>query len=88
MKFGYQGAFSMDDRHQNTNTENLAYRFNNGVPNQLTELIEPLVTLSRTQYNAFYAQDSWTHERLTLQGAVRYDHSWSYYRRNSSGKRC
>jgi hypothetical protein len=79
MKFGYQGAFSMDDRHQNTNTENLAYRFNNGVPNQLTELIEPLVTLSRTQYNAFYAQDSWTHERLTLQGAVRYDHSWSYY---------
>ena len=55
------------------------YRFNNGVPNQLTEQIQPLASFSRTRYNAFYAQDSWTRGRLTLQGAVRYDHSWSYY---------
>jgi hypothetical protein len=31
------------------------------------------------RYDAFYGQDSWTRQRLTLQGAVRYDHSWSYY---------
>ena len=31
------------------------------------------------RYNAFYAQDQWTHGRLTLQGALRYDHAWSYY---------
>ena len=31
------------------------------------------------QYNALYAQDSYTRDRLTVQGAVRYDHSWSFY---------
>jgi hypothetical protein len=31
------------------------------------------------QYNALYAQDSWTHNRITLQGAIRFDHSWSFY---------
>ena len=31
------------------------------------------------RYDAFYAQDQWTHGRLTLQGAVRYDHAWSWF---------
>ena len=29
--------------------------------------------------SSFYAQDQWTMKRLTLQGALRYDHAWSYY---------
>jgi outer membrane receptor protein involved in Fe transport len=49
------------------------------VPNQITENLQPIRNASRVRYNAFYAQDGWTHERLTLQGAVRYDHAWSYY---------
>jgi hypothetical protein len=79
MKFGYQGAFHVDDKSGMTNNLNLAYRFNNGVPNQISENLQPIRSASRVRYNAFYAQDGWTHERLTLQGAVRYDHSWSYY---------
>ena len=55
------------------------YRFNNGVPNQLTEFLSPLQDKSRVRYNALYAQDSYTRDRLTVQGAVRYDHSWSFY---------
>ncbi len=78
MKFGYQGALHVDDR-LTTTPANVAYRFNNGVPNQLTEYLSPLQYKSRVRYNALYAQDSWTHDRLTVQGAVRYDHSWSYY---------
>jgi hypothetical protein len=35
-------------------------------------------TSDRTQYNALYAQDQWTRGRLTLQGALRYDHAWSW----------
>jgi hypothetical protein len=31
----------------------------------------------RTQYYAFFAQDQWTRDRLTLQGAVRFDRAWS-----------
>jgi Carboxypeptidase regulatory-like domain len=78
MKFGYQGAYHVDDR-LTTTPANVGYRVNNLVPNQITEYLSPLQYKSRVRYHAFYAQDSWTHDRLTLQGALRYDHSWSFY---------
>ena len=78
MKFGYQGAYHVDDRLTTWPTS-LTYRFNNGVPNQLTEFLSPLQYKSRVRYNALYMQDSFTHNRLTVQGALRYDHSWSFY---------
>ena len=78
MKVGYQGAYHVDDR-LTTWPLSETYRFNNGVPNQLTEFLSPLQYKSRVQYNALYAQDSYTRDRLTVQGAVRYDHSWSFY---------
>ncbi len=28
---------------------------------------------------SFFAQDQWTINRLTLQGALRYDHPWSWF---------
>ena len=31
------------------------------------------------RYASFYAQESWTRGRITLQGALRYDRAWSYY---------
>ena len=85
MKYGYQGAFHVDDRAPSGNNQNLAYRFNNGVPNQLTQTLRPYRTSSRVRYNAFYAQDQWTRGRLTLAGALRYDHSWSYYPQQQLG---
>ena len=78
MKFGYQGAYHVDDRLTTWPLSN-TYRFNNGVPNQLTEFLSPLQYKSRVQYNALYLQDSFTHNRLTMQGALRFDHSWSFY---------
>ena len=62
-----------------TNNHNLQYRFNNGVPNQLTQNLLPYRTDERTRYDALFVQDQWTRGRLTLQGALRYDHAWSYY---------
>ena len=61
-----------------TNNQNLTYRFNNGVPNQLTESISPWVNKSRAGWDAVFAQERWTRGRLTLEGAVRFDraHSW------------
>jgi hypothetical protein len=79
MKFGYQGAFHVDDRWPFTNNQRLSYRFNNGVPNQLTLSAGHVLTHSRVRYAAFYAQEQWTRGRTTLQGAVRYDHAWSYF---------
>ncbi len=79
LKFGYQGGFLVHDTTNFTNNQNLTFRVNNGVPNQLTQTLLPFSTYSRVRYSAFYAQDQWTLGRLTLQGALRFDHAWSYY---------
>ena len=78
MKFGYQGAYLIADTTSFYNENRINYRFNNGIPNQLTMNIGNWETSDRTRYHALYAQDQWTIRRLTLQGAVRYDHPWSW----------
>ena len=83
MKFGYQGAFHVDNRAPGGST--LTYRFNNGIPNRFTMNIREYRSSSRVRYNAFYAQDQWTRNRLTLSGGLRFDHSWSYYPEQSIG---
>ena len=79
MKIGYQGSDFTDDRTWFTNDQNLTYRLNNGVPNQLTQSISPWVNNARAGWTAFYAQEQWTLGRLTLQGALRYDRAGSSF---------
>ena len=79
VKAGYMGVLHINKSFPHTNNHNLAYRFNNGVPNQLTQNLLPYRTEERTRYDALYIQDQWTRGRMTLQGALRWDHSWSYY---------
>jgi hypothetical protein len=78
-KAGYVGAFYWDTRNPNGNVNDLSYRVNNGVPNQLTEFLFPYRTDTRVRMNAVYVQDQWTTGKMTLQYALRYDHAWSYY---------
>jgi hypothetical protein len=56
----------------------LAYRFNNGVPNQLTMRVNPQLNNDRVKGTALYAQDQWSVGRFSMQGALRYDRAWSY----------
>ena len=79
LKVGYQGSHLGDDRTAFLNNQFVTYRFNNGVPNQVTQNINNFKLLQRVRTTAFYAQDSWTLKRATFQGAVRYDHAWSYF---------
>jgi hypothetical protein len=80
IKFGYNGLYDYDNQDSNyANSQGMVYQFNNGVPNQFWELSGIFKSQWRTRYDAFFAQDSWTRGRLTLQGAVRYEHAWSYY---------
>jgi hypothetical protein len=86
MKFGYMGGFSNPSQSYYNFTPFVQYRFNNGIPNQLTqtaqfggsgasavEFVRNLVPTS------FYAQDQWTTNRLTLQGGLRFDKIVSSY---------
>jgi hypothetical protein len=79
MKFGYQGGYLVENDKNFTNNTALAYRFNNGVPNQLTEMITPFDVKQRVRYDALYAQEQWTFGRVTVQGALRYDRAWSWF---------
>jgi len=78
MKFGYEG------QHLSTNGgtyypfPSVEYRFNNGVPNQLTMRVNPVLNNDRVNGTALYAQDQWSVRRFSVQGAVRYDRAWSY----------
>ena len=78
MKFGYQGTFYADDEQYFTNDEKVAYRVNNGIPNLITQTLHSNLRKLRTRYHAVYAQEQWSLGRMTLQGAVRFDHAWSY----------
>jgi hypothetical protein len=79
VKVGYQGALLYDDRKNFTNSEFLQYRFNNGVPDQMTLTISQFPIRQRVRFDALFAQEQWTLRRITVQGALRYDHAWSYF---------
>jgi hypothetical protein len=48
------------------------------VPNQFTMRLGPRTTMNRTTFEAFYIQDQWTMNRLTVQGALRYEWAKSW----------
>ena len=61
LKVGYQGTYLSDIRTWSDNTQNLAYRFNNGIPNQITEYISPWVNNGLGAWHAIFvgSVDRW-----------------------------
>ena len=85
LKFGYQHTLMTDDRTWMTNDQNLTYRVNDGVPNQLTQSISPWVNDARAGWDALFVQEQWTRGRLTLQGALRVDRARSWFPEAAGG---
>jgi Carboxypeptidase regulatory-like domain len=85
MKVGYQGAYEVTDIFGDFATHGLQYRFNAGVPDQITQRITRWQQANRTRWDAFYVQDQWTRNRLTLQGALRYERAWSFFPEGLNG---
>jgi hypothetical protein len=78
MKVGYQGAFQLSDETNFENSTLMQYRFNQRSPNQFTITLPDWQEAGRTVQHSAFVQDSWTVKRLTLQGALRYDHAYSW----------
>jgi hypothetical protein len=54
---------------------NMTYRFNNGIPNQVTLFASPAVLVNNMNADlGLYIQDRWTVRRLTLNVGLRYDY--------------
>ncbi|HEV8392818.1 MAG TPA: TonB-dependent receptor [Vicinamibacterales bacterium] len=78
LKWGYQAGY-MNAKNTTYVGRQISYRFNNGVPNQLSQRVGTNETSNSLQYNAVYIQDQWTRQRLTVQGALRFEtaRSWA-----------
>jgi hypothetical protein len=90
LKAGYAAAYEVTDIFGNFPRHGLQYRFsidaaNQLVPNQITQRITPWQQANRTRYDAFYVQDQWTFNRVTVQGALRYEHAWSFFPEGLNG---
>jgi Carboxypeptidase regulatory-like domain len=83
LKMGYQGSYSISDTNIITNDSLLAYRFQSvqgqaPFPNRFTFRLPMWQTADRTETQSAFIQDTWTHKRLTVQAALRYDRAWSF----------
>jgi hypothetical protein len=84
LKFGYQGNYWRDDREMHMNSQSLGYV---GVslpgvpffPLSIAQYINPFSADARAMQASFFVQDQWTINRLTLQGALRYDRPYSWF---------
>ena len=85
MKFGLQGAYNTSKTTALVGDSALAYRFGNGVPNQFTMRLGPREQSNRSTFHALYVQDSWTLQRFTIQGALRYEHATSFFPAEGNG---
>jgi len=72
------GGYLVEDIQNHGNDLNLSYNFLNGRPTSLAESLRVFTQSDRVRYDAIYGQDQWTLGRITLQGALRFDHAWSY----------
>ena len=85
-KVGYIGQQIVNHFARVTmNDQSLAYVFSNGVPFSFTEYAVPAMQNTHVQIHSFYAQEQWTMNKVTLSGAVRYDHTASVFPQQTVG---
>jgi hypothetical protein len=74
VKVGFTDTWARTDSTSDSNIHHMMFRFNNGIPNQITMYGTPLrsATLTKGEIGLF-AQDRWTLDRWTLNLGLRYD---------------
>ena len=63
----------------------MSFRFNNGVPNQLTLVASPYQRDTNSYDHGAFVQDKWTVGRLTVNGGLRYDYFHVSFPANTIG---
>src|SRR6185503_18109031 len=78
IRMGYQNYWLRQLDETIAAENQLAYRFNQGVPNRVTYRLPTRSNNTVTQLHGIFVQDQYPRERLTLSGAVRWDRASSY----------
>jgi hypothetical protein len=88
VKFGFTdnpGGREFWQSHDGMNNI-INYRFNNGVPNQLTMYAKPTMNVSKICHDfGLYAQDRWTVGRLTATVGLRFEYFADYFPASQAG---
>ncbi len=85
-KTGFTHSHGFEARDTNDGGQPLTFRFNNGVPNLITQRALPLYGQVNVDHNlALYAQDKWTARRLTASYGIRYDYFASGFPEQHAG---
>ena len=73
-KLGFSDTWARTESTSDSNSSYMMFRFNNGIPNQLTMYGVPTrgATLTKGEIGVF-AQDRWTIDRWTVNLGIRYD---------------
>src|SRR6266571_2688899 len=86
MKAGGSYVYHMNTAVSFYNDARLAYRFQNGVPNQLTMFgLHGARIETRTGIGALFVQDQWTIHRVTLQGGLRFEQIGTHFPEQTVG---
>jgi hypothetical protein len=74
-KAGVTHSHGYEGRDTNDGGQPLSYRFNNGIPNQITQRALPIFTKVNVDHSlGAFVQDKWTVRRLTTSYGLRYDY--------------
>jgi hypothetical protein len=85
-KVGYLGTQIVNHFATATmNDQGLSYGFSNGSPITFIQWGVPAMQNTHVQVHAFYVQDQYTIGKLTLSGALRYDHTGSFFPQQTVG---
>jgi hypothetical protein len=85
VKVGFNDGFGTNNNYLYRYSP-VSYRFNNGVPNQITQWVTPYKTMIDMDHDmGLYAQDKWTMGRLALSYGVRFDYYASSYPEHELG---
>lgn len=74
LKIGFNLGFPRQDQWIYNIDSPMSFRFNNGIPNQLTVLATPYGREADSVDHGVFAQDRWTIDRLTVTAGFRYDY--------------
>ena len=78
-KVGFGDSHSSRSAEVRDDNVHVVYRFNNGVPNQITQKATPYRRGEPGGDLGLYAQDRWTVKQLTLNAGVRFDYFTNYF---------
>jgi carboxypeptidase family protein len=85
-KVGLTHSNGFEGRETSDGGQPLTYRFNNGIPNLITQRALPLTGQVNVDHNlAIYAQDKWSVKHLTASYGLRYDYFASSFPEQHAG---